>query len=60
MSAKATSPAGAGLSGQEASVGLRNLRARGLAEYTQDAWTHVGSWRATTEGVELVMSVRDA
>ncbi|HWF25221.1 MAG TPA: hypothetical protein VG275_07230 [Solirubrobacteraceae bacterium] len=58
LTAKATSPAGAELSGQQASVGLRNLRARGLAEYTQDEWTHVGRWRATDEGTALVMGIR--
>ncbi len=58
LTAKATAPAGAELSGQQASVGLRNLRARGLADYSQDELTHVGRWRATADGVALVMAVR--
>ncbi len=59
LTAKATAPAGADLSGQQASVGLRNLRARGLAEYSQDEVTHVGRWRASSDGVALVMEVRN-
>jgi hypothetical protein len=66
VTAKATAPVGAELTGQEASVGLRNLRSRGLAEYSQDVVPPVdhdpvvGLWRASQEGFDLVMAVRDA
>lgn len=58
LTAKATAPAGSDLSGQRASVGLRNLRARGLAFYEQDPWTHEGRWHITEEGYQLVMETR--
>jgi hypothetical protein len=56
LPAKATVPPA--VSGQQASVGLRNLRTRGLVEYTQDDETYVGRWQATTAGTALVMEAR--
>lgn len=57
LSASATLPPGSALDSQEASVGLRALRARGLADYSRGSGGK-GRWRPSEEGERLVMQIR--
>jgi hypothetical protein len=58
MVAKETAPLDVPMTGRQSAVALRNLRARGLCEYEYDKNARVGRWKATPDGVALVLSVR--